>query len=199
MLIQRAGTGTLPPPNFIRPQFEALSKVWDEEYTAFYNSSFGSTVTIGPQAVTIGHDDLETDDDTKPFDPAHEFGWDNENPRREVEVPQLKISWRPVTNGEYYSHWSNPSKNQGNDKVKMPASWVERDGEILVRTLYGPVKFDVAKHWPVQTDYDDLSTYARIKGGRIPTVAELAAFSELYENGFVGRANVGFRNWHPTP
>ncbi|KIJ24205.1 hypothetical protein M422DRAFT_111588, partial [Sphaerobolus stellatus SS14] len=63
MLIQRAGAGTLPPPKFPRPQFEELASVWDDEYTDFYASSIGgtstSTITLGPQKISIGHNDLE--------------------------------------------------------------------------------------------------------------------------------------------
>jgi len=199
MLIQRAGTGTIPPPKFIRPQFEALSKGWEEQYAAISSHSLGETVTIEPTIVTIGHDDLEADDDAVPFHPAHEFGWDNENPRRTLKTPQFKISWRPVTNAEYYAHWSDPAKNQGGGKVSMPASWTEVDGKIHVRTLYGPIDFNLAKYWPVQATYDDLSIYAKSKGGRIPTIAELAAFTERYETGLTGQANVGFKNWHPIP
>ncbi|KIJ38753.1 hypothetical protein M422DRAFT_69010 [Sphaerobolus stellatus SS14] len=204
MLIQRAGAGTLPPPKFPRPQFEELASVWDDEYTDFYASSIGgtstSTITLGPQKISIGHNDLEADDALLPFDPTHAFGWDNEHPKREVQLQPFRISWRPVTNGEFRAYWADPAKNRGNDKVNMPASWVEdSDGKLRVRSLYGPVDFEVAKHWPVQAEYDDLSTYARVKGGRLPTLSELTAFYERFQGEFVGSGNVGFRNWHPTP
>jgi hypothetical protein len=199
MLIQRAGSGAISPPSFSTPRFAELAREWAAEYSSFYESPFGSVVTLGPQTVVLGHNDLESDDLTHPFDAQHEFGWDNESPRREVNIAKFKISWRPVTNGEFHEYWSNVSKNQGQASVAMPASWVKIDGVVLVRTLYGPVSMDVAKHWPVQTNYDDLSTYAKVKGGRLPTLSELRAFWEKYQGGFVGSANVGFKNWHPTP
>lgn len=199
MLLQRAGTGTLPPPSFARPSFDLLSRDWDIEYAAFTSSLFGSVVRLGPQTVTLGHDDYESDDLTVSLDPKHAFGWDNEHPKRDVHVAEFKISWRPVTNGEFYAYWSDDNLNQGANKVMMPASWVKVDGKPCVRTLYGPVAFDTAKHWPLLTSYDDLSTYARVKGGRIPTVSELRAFWEKYQSGFVGGGNVGFRHWHPMP
>lgn len=68
-----------------------------------------------------------------------------------------------------------------------------------VRTLYGPVSFDNAKDWPVLTSYDDLATYARAKGGRLPTEPELRLFLDTYDVGHDGGANVGFRHWHPMP
>jgi hypothetical protein len=58
---------------------------------------------------------------------------------------------------------------------------------------------DVAKEWPVVTDYNGLAAYAKHKGGRIPTEAELRLFKDTYDVGYEGGANVGFRNWHLLP
>jgi hypothetical protein len=57
----------------------------------------------------------------------------------------------------------------------------------------------VAQHWPVLTSYNDLSTYAIVKGGRLPTEAELRLFYDKFNCGYAGGANIGFRNWHPIP
>ena len=65
--------------------------------------------------------------------------------------------------------------------------------------MYGPVAFDIARHWPVLTAYDDLAAYAASKGGRLPTEPELRLFLDTYDVGHAGGANVGFRNWHPVP
>ena len=65
--------------------------------------------------------------------------------------------------------------------------------------MYGPVPMKVARLWPVTTTYDDLSTYAIVKGGRIPTEPELRLFLDKFECGYEGGSNVGFRNWHPVP
>lgn len=126
MLLQRAGTGTLPPPGFTAPPWSSLADTW--------NSTPGpktKTVTLGPEIVTIGHDDPEEED----ADPAeanaivdHEFGWDNEHPKRQVQVEKYQIEWRPVTNGEFYEFYMGDGKG----KVKLPASWVEHKGEIQV-------------------------------------------------------------------
>ena len=64
--------------------------------------------------------------------------------------------------------------------------------------MYGPVAFDIARHWPVLTAYDDLAAYAASKGGRLPTEPELRLFLDTYDVGHAGGANVGFRNWHPV-
>jgi len=58
---------------------------------------------------------------------------------------------------------------------------------------------DVAQHWPVIASYNSLSTYAIVKGGRLPTEAELRLFYDKFSEGYEGGANVGFRNWHPVP
>ena len=63
----------------------------------------------------------------------------------------------------------------------------------------GPVPLKIAFEWPVLTDYVSLSTYASVKGGRIPTEPELRLFYDKFESGFEGGRNVGFRNWHPVP
>jgi formylglycine-generating enzyme required for sulfatase activity len=126
MLLQRAGSGTLPPPGFTAPPWSSLAATWDS--ATLPNSE---TVTLGPGTVTIGHDDSEADD----FDNAgasdvagHEFGWDNEHPKREMHVEEFKIEWRPVTNAQFYEFYVGEEKG----KVQLPTSWVEVNGEIQV-------------------------------------------------------------------
>jgi len=202
MLLQGAGKegGTLPPSGFAPPPWEALAEQWN---SAPLPSE--STVLLGPETVVLGHDDFEAEDAIQDNGEdmetntakvkEHEFGWDNEHPKREVEVGQFKISWRPVTNGEFYAFW----KGEGREMVKIPDSWVEVKGVTKVRTLYGPVDMDIAQHWPVLTSYDELSKYVVVQGGRLPSEAELRLFYDKFSSGYIGGANVGFRNWHSTP
>lgn len=189
MLLQRAGTGTIPPSGFLPPAWDVLAKTWDAA-----PAPAAPTVTLGPATITLGHDDDEADDASTDVD-GHEFGWDNEHPRREVHVGQFKIEWRPVTNGEFYEFYHGAGKG----KVQYPASWIEVDGETCVRTLYGPVPMKIAHHWPIVTSCDNLSAYAKVKGGRLPTEPELRLFFDKFNSGYEGGANVGFRNWHPVP
>lgn len=70
---------------------------------------------------------------------------------------------------------------------------------MQVRTLYGPVPMKIAHDWPIMTSCDNLSTYARVKGGRLPTEPELRLFLDKFTCGYEGGANIGFRNWHPIP
>ncbi|KAL1723779.1 C-type lectin protein [Schizophyllum commune] len=212
MLIQRAGTGTLPPPGFTPPPWDFLKAQWDA-----MPAPATPTAKLGPATITLGHDDSEGEDFLRQYAEKdgqnaedksaqekglytedeivnHEFGWDNESPARATHVGAFRAEWRPVTNGEFEAYWR---KSDG--KVPMPKSWVEEEGEVKVRTMYGPVAFDIARHWPVLTAYDDLAAYAASKGGRLPTEPELRLFLDMYDFGHAGGANVGFRNWHPVP
>lgn len=193
MLIQRAGTGTIPPPDFSPPHWESLAAQWQTAPKPAV-----PTVEIGPSTVTLGINDIEAED----TDPAkrcdfadHIFGWDNESPSKQAEVKALRIEWRPVTNGDFHEFY----KGAGQGRVQFPASWEDCNGETRVRTLYGPVPIKIAWDWPVLTCYDNLSVYAKVKGGRIPTEPELRLFLDKFSSGYEGGANVGFRNWHPVP
>lgn len=190
MLLQRAGTGTIAPSGFVRPDWVTLAKTWDAA-----PKPEDSSVVLGPATVTLGHDDAETDEDAL-YDGGHAFGWDNEHPRRAVEVNKFRIEWRPVTNGEFYAFYQGVGKDS---KVQCPASWVDVGGELQVRTLYGPVPMHTAWNWPVMTSCDNLSAYAKVKGGRLPTESELRVFYDMFSCGYEGGSNVGFRNWHPVP
>jgi L-histidine Nalpha-methyltransferase / hercynylcysteine S-oxide synthase len=192
MLLQRAGTGTVPPPGFAVPEWKSLLVSWNS-----IPPLGEDTVVLGPATVDVGHDDAESDDEVEEFKldaRDHEYGWDNEHPKRQVEVGEFRISWRPVTNGQFYDVFKS-----NRDKFNMPASWVEENGEVMVRTLYGPVPLVIAENWPIFASYNDLSTYATVNGGRIPTEPELLLFYDKFESGYAGGANVGFRNWHPVP
>nr|BBF98358.1 putative ergothioneine biosynthesis protein 1 [Pleurotus citrinopileatus] len=194
MLFQAAGNGTIPPQGFTRPPWKSLAANWSAA-----PKIQDTTVVLGPETITLGHDDSEDQDD----DPAyahdakdHEFGWDNERPKRQVHVGQFKIEWRPVTNGQFLEFYQT---HKDRDGIQYPASWVEKDGETMVRTLYGPVPMKVAQEWPIVTSYDNMSAYAIVKGGRLPTEPELRLFLDKFESGYEGGANAGFRNWHPVP
>jgi len=129
MLIQRAGSGTLPPPGFISPPWELLTEQWNST-----PAPLSSTVVLGPATVSLGHQDSEGDDKLEGVAEdvgGHVFGWDNESPERKFDVGALRVDWRPVSNGEFETFW----RAAGGEKLGMPGSWVEEDGEIKVSTL----------------------------------------------------------------
>ena len=123
MLVQRAGTGTIAPTGFIPPVWDVLAESWD---AAPLPST--ATVTLGPETLSMGHDDPE-DEDASTDVAGHDFGWDNEHPRRDVHVSAFRIEWRPVTNGEFYEFYHGVGKG----KVQYPASWIEVDDVTCVR------------------------------------------------------------------
>lgn len=133
MLIQKAaggedgGMGTIPPPGFAMPNWEALKRQWDGHRME------KNTVVLGPEEVVLGHDDIEAQDTKGEAGrqvQMHEFGWDNETPKRKVKVDKFEITWRPVTNREFYDFYKGP----GAGKVQCPASWLEEGGVIKVGT-----------------------------------------------------------------
>lgn len=125
MLLQRAGTGTVPPPGFRKPNWSSLAISWNEK-----ENFISDAVTLGPDTILLGRDDDEGSDVTSQDDVlSHEFGWDNEHPKQAVHVDAFKIEWRPVTNGELYRYYSSGGKGQ----MTLPASWVEDGGETKVR------------------------------------------------------------------
>lgn len=123
MLIQRAGTGTLPPTGFVVPPWELLKLQWDATPAPSTES-----VVLGPTTLTLGHDDSEADDflpGTELEVERRQYGWDNESPGRQVEVGRFRAAWRPVTNKEFLAFWRA-------GKAELPKSWVDEDGEIKV-------------------------------------------------------------------
>lgn len=126
MLIQRAGTGTIPPSagGFATPCWESLAEVWDAT-----PDPSSLTVTLGPATVELGHDDFEAEDESLDVR-DHEFGWDNEHPKHKVDVGEFRIEWRPVTNGQFFEYWKT---SEG--KVSIPKSWVIHNGDVMVSNL----------------------------------------------------------------
>lgn len=123
MLLRTVGQGTLPPFGFTPPAWSALADGWDKA-----SLPLSPTVKLGPETITLGHDDSEGDDVSKEVE-DHEFGWDNEHPKRQVDVGQFRIEWRPVSNGDFHEFYNSG----GNGKVAFPKSWCMVDGEACVR------------------------------------------------------------------
>lgn len=196
MLIQ--SSKTLPPPGFPRPSWEELGKQWDA------TREENIVLQIEGGQVQLGHDDRESED--KLFadsDPTkwknHEFGWDNENPRHVARVKGFKVDSLPISNGDYWTYMRQVGITE------IPGSWYPSSSsegtEPRVKTLYGPVSMDVAQHWPLMASGEELTAYAKWKGGRIPTEPELRMLweSEVGPRPAGLSANVGIKRWHPVP
>lgn len=140
MLIQRAGSGTLPPPGFIAPPWELLVQQWNAN-----PAPLSSTTTLGPATITLGHNDSEGDDKTEGIAEdveGHVFGWDNESPERKVEVGAFRVDWRPVSNREFEVFW----RETGATQLGMPGSWVEEDEQIKVYSFSLSTRPDCADY-----------------------------------------------------
>ncbi|GAA5912968.1 uncharacterized protein JCM6883_006273 [Sporobolomyces salmoneus] len=163
------------------PDFPSLAR-FDHRQIEHERSKFGkdarkSRISFENQHIEIGHDDLETNDEATPYDINYEFGWDCENPKRKLEVKAFEIDALPVTNGQY-SEWLHSSVVDEILRAKLvPASWTTGEkGKEAVKTLWGEVEMKYAKEWPVAASADQFEQFAKAKGGRLPTQAELSLY-----------------------
>ncbi|KAI9797452.1 MAG: hypothetical protein M1833_005492 [Piccolia ochrophora] len=183
MLVQ--SKNTLPPPSSSRPDFAAMA------HQARSNAVHNEWITIPTTTVSLGTEDPEGDSESTRY-----FGWDNEKPRRRVNVASFQSRARPITNGEYACYLEQTGKSN------IPASWDEapvtngtasEHGDDAaweatdktmqtpskaflrgktIKTIYGAVSLVLALDWPVAASYDELALCAKWMNGRIPTLQE---------------------------
>jgi formylglycine-generating enzyme required for sulfatase activity len=192
MLLQ--SPATLPPPGFAHPNWSDLARQWDE------SANLNRLLAFSASTVTLGHNDRESEDRLFAKDDSwlgHEFGWDNENPASTVSVRPFRVQSLPITNGDYHEFW------KANGIERIPGSWnVDREtSEVTVKSLYGAVPLEVAQYWPLMASYEEIDAFAKWKGGRLPTEAEMRVLwnSPMGPRPASLSANVGLRNWHPIP
>ena len=149
------------------------------------------------------------------------FGWDNEFPRLQVDVPAFVIDAHNVTNQQYLEFvaeggYTNPEWWSESDwvwrtdaGVEHPPFWFGRPGEWCWRGMFELITLPTS--WPVYVSHAEASAYARWKGLRLPTEAEFhrAAFGtpegveRVYPWGEAPadatRGNFGFQHWEPGP
>ncbi|KAL9022796.1 MAG: hypothetical protein Q9185_000059 [Variospora sp. 1 TL-2023] len=175
----------LPPPG-PRLDFRALAQ--DAQKNALPNE----WIKIPSATLTVGMNELENESGNSQY-----FGWDNEKPERQVQVPTFEAKARPLTNEDYVRYLTETGFQM------LPASWsMNHDGTWVssaagyqfenrdthsldgalrknfldgkfVRTVYGPVALEHALGWPVIASYDELAGCASWMGGRIPTADEV--------------------------
>ena len=180
---------TRPPPG-VTPDFEALAR------QAATQSVPNSWFKIPTQRITLGLDDPEND-----LGPIRYYGWDNEKPRRQVDVPAFEAKARPITTEDYARYLEQTQKDS------LPASWTAMSADIersvsngtepkrgnggnvyinghserltdvylrgkAVKTVYGLIPLEYALDWPVMASYDELAGCAKWMNGRIPTTEE---------------------------
>lgn len=127
MLIQHPST--LAPPGFADPSFDTLARLWDAQHKA--DALLPFTIDILQTDITLGHRDLEAEDEMYPDEKGwedHVFGWDNEHGVHHVSVPAFRIDRKGITNGEYKAFLGNGKV----ERKEIPKSWIEVDGEWKV-------------------------------------------------------------------
>ncbi len=130
------------------------------------------------------------------------FGWDNEFPAMEVEVPAFDIDRYNVTNGQYLDYMNAT----GAESLHF---WLRRDGQWYWRGMFDLVPLPL--NAPVYVSYDQAAAFAKWKGQQVPSEAQYhrAAFGtpggqeRLHPWGDqppdTTRGNFGFANWDPVP
>lgn len=125
---------------------------------------------------------------------ALEFGWDNEFGQEHVAVKAFALDDLPVRN----SDWLSFMRATGHEP---PESFVLREGEYYVRTVFGAVPFALAEGWPVQVSAVQARRYCAWRGGRLPTEAELhhAARASVDSQQWAAPALVDWAQYFPNP
>jgi formylglycine-generating enzyme required for sulfatase activity len=151
------------------------------------------------------------------------FGWDNEFPAWEVNVPSFTVDATPVRNADFLDFvkeggyeerglWPEEAWNWMRRRDhRMPAFWSATPDGWTCRTLFADVPLEQAMDWPVYTTWAEACAFARFLGRRLPTEAEFHRAAYTTSTG--GRrlhpwgdaepraelANVGCRSWAPRP
>ena len=137
------------------------------------------------------------------------FGWDNEFPATEAEVPSFELQSRKVSNGDFLEFvadggygrealWSAGAwQHLREHAIEQPPFWERRGGEWFQRALFEDLPLPM--EWPVYVSHIEAQAYARWCGGRLPTEPE---WHRAFANGAVPdpqRDNFDFVTWNPAP
>jgi L-histidine Nalpha-methyltransferase / hercynylcysteine S-oxide synthase len=185
----------LPPPGHAAPDFAAMALQAGKERSA------NSWHKIPSTDLVVGLDDPENDNG-----PDRYFGWDNERPSRKVQVGAFEVQSRPISNGEYSrfleetnfellpASWStkNPNGHLTNgfkSDVHTNGVYTSDQGVAshhfiegkFVRTVFGLVPLKYTLDWPVMASYDEVASFARWAGGRIPSYEEAKSVHQYAE------------------
>jgi len=113
------------------------------------------------------------------------FGWDHEFPVRRHAVAPFAIDSTPATNAELLAFvedggyarpelWDPASRDWLAHQARCgPVTWARGGRGLQVRTLAGPVPFELARDWPAHVSWAEADAYARWRGARLPTEAEI--------------------------
>jgi ergothioneine biosynthesis protein EgtB len=139
------------------------------------------------------------------------FGWDNEFPELNAEVPSFTLDSLPVTNGRYLEFvesggygertwWSEEDWNwRTSAGVEHPNVWGKAENHWLYRTVFDLLPLEHVLSWPVYVSLAEARAYVRWRGGRLPSEAEFhrAAYGSSQVHSVSG--NLDFKQWAPVP
>jgi gamma-glutamyl hercynylcysteine S-oxide synthase len=117
------------------------------------------------------------------------FGWDNEFPQHRVHVPAFTIDALNVTNGD----WLEFMQATG---AKPSHFWVRGEKEWYWRGMFELQPLNL--HAPVYVTHDEAAAYARWKGKRLPTEAELDRATYGDDPDYVPEGNFDFKHYDPV-
>jgi formylglycine-generating enzyme required for sulfatase activity len=112
------------------------------------------------------------------------FGWDNEMPRHEVDVPAFAIQKHDVTNARYMEFVDAGAS--------PPLFWERVDGRWYWRGMFELIPLPMS--WPVYVSQAEASAYAKWRGWRLPTEAEYQRAADGASPGVCD-----FSSWDPQP
>jgi len=117
------------------------------------------------------------------------FGWDNEFPLHNVEVPAFAVSKYKITNGEYLLFVEAGAA--------PPHFWALQDGGWFYHGMFELIALPL--DWPVWLTQQEAQAYAAWAGKSLMTEAQFhrAAEGAPEEGGRAG--NFDFRHWDPVP
>jgi formylglycine-generating enzyme required for sulfatase activity len=113
------------------------------------------------------------------------FGWDNEFPELQVDVPAFEIDAYNVTNGEYLEYIEATG-------AKAPHFWTRVKDQWHRRGLFelAPLPMNA----PVYVTHEEATAYAKWKGARLPSEAEWHRAS----GDATPEGNFDFQHWDPV-
>jgi gamma-glutamyl hercynylcysteine S-oxide synthase len=126
-------------------------------------SPAGEPVADGPETVEVPGGEIEIGAGPEGF------AYDNERPRRAVEIAPFRIDRAPVTNGAYADFLAD-------DPGREPPMYWQRDGgDGWVRTAMGETVAVDPRLPVVHVDHGDAEAFAQWAGKRLPTELEWEA------------------------
>lgn len=137
------------------------------------------------------------------------FGWDNEFPRHDAEVPAFELQSRKVTNGDFLEFlvddgyrradlWGKDAWGHVKEaNIGAPPYWERRDEQWFLRAAFEDLPLPL--EWPVFVSHIEAQAYARWRGARLPSEPEWHRACASAEAPNPEQDNFAFTRWNPAP